>query len=397
MDASRIRITGPLGLHVKGLWSQLSARGYTDLSIANVARLMAHLSRWLARQGLSATDLTTDHIDRFLRHRRRTGYTCWLSRRGVQPILEYLRTVGAALPRNEARTAVPTPLDQIVDRYLDFMRRERAVAPTTASFYERIARAFLPHDGNLRSLSVARVTAFILKESRTYSVAYTKYKVSALRSLLRYLYVQGAIATDLAAAVPAVAGWRLAAMPKDVPPDFIAQLLGSCDRTPRGRRTRAAVLLMVRLGLRAAEVAALRLDDVDWRAGEMLIRGKGGTTDRLPLPTDVGSALAAYVRWSRPRAATRMVFVRVRAPHGALSSNGVKSLLRAACGRAGLPATGTHRLRHTAATQMLRHGASLTEIAQVLRHRHVDTTAIYAKVDRGSLRQLAQAWPGGAQ
>jgi site-specific recombinase XerD len=152
---------------------------------------------------------------------------------------------------------------------------------------------------------------------------------------------------------------------------------------------------MARLGLRVGEVAALRLDDVDWAAGELLIRGKGGHLDRLPLPADVGSALSAYVRWSRPRIESRAVFLRIRAPHGRLTPDALKRVLRSACTRAGLPAMGTHRLRHTAATQMLRQGASLSEIAHVLRHRHVDTTAIYAKVDHIALRTVVQPWPGG--
>jgi integrase/recombinase XerD len=398
MDASRIAIRGPLASHVPGLWSTLAGRGYTPLSIANVARLMAHLSRWLARERLTPADLTSHQIGRFLRHRKHARYTCWLSTRGVEPILAYLRTVGIGPPA-EHPARVPTGHDAIVDRYREYLQRERALTPSTAAFYERIARAFLPRDGDLRSLNAASVTAFVLEASRTYSVAYTKYKVSALRCLLRYLYVQGDLAANRAAAVPAVAGWHLASLPRDAPPDAVRQLLRSCPRrTPIGRRARAAVLLMVRLGLRAGEVAALQLEDLHWGAGEVLIRGKGRSLDRLPLPADVGAALAAYVRGSRSRATTtRRVFLRVRAPHGALSSGGLKSLLCATCHRAGLPAMGTHRLRHTAATQMLHHGASLTEIAQVLRHRHLDTTAIYAKVDRRALRQLAHPWPGGAR
>lgn len=395
MDASRIRISGPLAPYLEGLWAALAGRGYTPLSMANVARLMAHLSRWLAGQRLAAGDLSTSQIGRFLKHRRRAGYTGWLSSHGLEPILQHLRAVGATPPPVRP-VVVPTAIDLVVGRYSEYLRRERAVSPSTAAFYLRIARTFLPQDGDLRSLTAASVTAFVLKESRTYSVSYTKYKVSALRSLLRYLFVQGDIATDLAASVPPVAGWRLTSLPRDVHPDEVKRLLGSCDRrTDVGRRGLAALLLMVRLGLRAGEVAALALDDIDWTQGELIIRGKGRQLDRLPLPADVGSALAAYARWSRPRAQSRKLLLRVHAPHGALSSSAVKSIVHAACRRAGLPALGAHRLRHTAATQMLRQGAPLTEIAQVLRHRHVDTTAIYAKVDRVSLRQLAQPWPGG--
>lgn len=395
MDASRICISGPLASHVDGLWSELAAQGYTPLSIANVARLMAHLSRWLDGEELEPDELNTKQINRFLRHRKRAGYTGWLSPHGLEPILQHLRGVGLG-PPIETREITPTAVDAVTARYMDYVRRERAVVPATAAFYERIAREVLPPDGDMRSLTPATVTAFVLKESRTYSVSSTKYKVTALRSLLRYLYVQGDIATDLAAAVPAVAGWRLTSLPRDIPPEHVKQLLRSPNRrTHTGRRALAALLLMVRLGLRAGEVAALELDDIDWRQGELLVRGKGRQLDRLPLPADVGAALAAYVRWSRSSVPTRKVFLRVHAPQGALSADGVKGIVRAAFVRAGLPVAGAHRLRHTAATEMLRHGASLSEIAQVLRHRHLDTTAIYAKVDRASLRQLAQPWPGG--
>lgn len=395
MDASRIRINGPLARYLEGVWAALVGRGYALLSIVRVARLMAHLSRWLGRRGLAAGDLSTDEIGRFLRHRRRAGYRVYVSTRGLEPILQHLRAVGATPPPVRP-VVVPTAVDHVVARYSEYLRRERALSPSTAAFYLRMARTFLPPDGDLRSLTAASVTAFVLRESRGFSIAYTKYKVTALRSLLRYLYVHGDIATNLAAAVPAVAGWRLSSLPRDVPPHVLKQLLEHCNRrTDVGRRARAAVLLMARLGLRVGEVAALRLDDIDWAAGELLIRGKGGYLDRLPLPADVGSALAAYVRWSRPRIESRAVFARIRAPHDRLTPEALKGVLRTACTRAGLPAMGTHRLRHTAAAQMLRHGGSLTEIAQVLRHRHIDTTAIYAKVDRPALRQLAPSWPGG--
>jgi len=395
VDASRIQISGPLAPYLEGLWAALATRGYSPLSIANVARLMAHLSRWLGGPGLAADDLSTDQIGRFLKHRRRAGYTGWLSTHGLEPILQHLRAAGA-VPSPVRPVVVPTAIDDVVAPYSEYLRRERAISPSTAAFYLRVARAFLPPHGDLRSLTTASVSTFVLTESRTSSVNYTKYKVSALRSLLRYLFVQGDITTDLAASVPPVAGWRLSSLPRDLPPHEVQQLLGSCNRrTDVGRRAFAVLLLMVRLGLRAGEVAALALDDIDWTQGELIIRGKGRQLDRLPLPADVGSALAAYARWSRPRSESRKLFLRVRAPHGALSSDGVKSIVPAVCRRAGLPALGAHRLRHTAATQMLRQGSPLTEIAQVLRHRHVDTTAIYAKVDRVSLRQLAQPWPGG--
>jgi site-specific recombinase XerD len=395
MDPSKIRIRGPLASHIVGLWRELTAQGYTPLSIANMARVMAHLSQWLERERVDPSGLSAKHIERFLRHRRRAGYTCWRSTRGLEPILGYLRSVGV-VPPIETPCSPPTTIDVVVDPYMAYVREERAVSPSTANFYERIAREFLSQLPDTGVLSAANVSTFVLKQARTCSVGYAKLKISALRSLLRYLYVNGDIATDLAASVPSVAGWRLAGLPKALRPNEVKQLLRGCDRrTHGGRRAFAVVLLMVRLGLRAGEVAALELDDIDWAHGELLIRGKGRRLDRLPLPADVGTALAAYARRSRPRTVSRRLFVRVRAPLGGLSSGGVTAIVRAACTRAGLATFGAHRLRHTAATEMLRQGASLSDIAQVLRHQHVDTTAIYAKVDRVSLRTLAQPWLGG--
>jgi site-specific recombinase XerD len=382
-------------LHVDGLWRELAARGYTALSSANVARLMAHVSRWLEAQRMKPSELTEPQVERFLRHRRRAGYTQWLSPQGLEPILSYLRDACVVPPKPVPRIGV-TAIDTMVTRYMQYVRQERAVTKTTANFYERIAREYLAGCGDPPRATAANVNSYVVEAARECGVGFAKLKVSALRSLLRYLHVHGDIAVDLAAAVPPVAGWRLSSLPKALRPDEVGQLLTGCDRrTHLGRRAYAVLLVMVRLGLRAGEVASLELDDLDWRNGELLIRGKGNQLDRLPLPVDVGTALAAYVRRSRPKAASRRVFLRVHAPVSGLSSGGVASIVRAACERAGLAAVGGHRLRHTAATEMLRGGASLSDIAQVLRHRHVDTTANYAKVDRLALRTLAQPWPGG--
>jgi integrase/recombinase XerD len=396
MRRLKIGIRGPLAADLAGVCAALAERGYTRLSIGNLARVLAHLSGWLADRRLGASDLNRETIDHFVRDRRAAGYTGHRCASSLEPILGYLRAVGAA-PSVEPLPRVPTPNDATLGAYRNELTRERGLAPATVRFYLRVARAVLPVDGDLTRLTAQTVTAVILNVSHQYSVAFTKYWVSAMRALLRHLFVRGAIAGDLTGAIPAVAGWRLTGLPRDLDPAVVAQLLRACDgRTHDGRRARAAVLLMVRLGLRVGEVAALRLEDVDWTAGEVVIHSKGGRTDRLPFPVDVGMAVAAYVRRSRPRTASRVLFLGVRAPHGPAGSAGLKSAVRAACRRAGVPEIGTHRLRHTAASQMLRRGSSLAEIAQVLRHRHLDTTAIYAKVDRVALQELAQPWPGGA-
>ncbi len=401
MDSSRIRITGPLAPYLEDLWSDLLAQGYTPLSSANLARLMADLSRWLERKRLTPEQLNADQIEGFVRHRKRAGYTCWLSKRGLEPVLACLRRLGI-VPQSEATQVIEGPFDKLLRPYEEYLHHERGVTQTTTDRYAHLARDFLRgHFGSraidLGSLTATHVCDFVLRESRTASVGTTKYKVTALRSFLRYLYVRGELAVDLAASVPMAAGWRLTSLPKALTADQVSRLLRSCDRrTHVGRRNYAAMLMMVRLGLRAGEVAALELSDIHWTRAEIVIHGKGGQADRLPLPHDVGTALASYLRRSRPRIRSRKAFLRVMAPQGALGTSGVKAIVYEAGRRVGLAPLGTHRLRHTAATAMLRGGASLSEIAQVLRHRHLDTTAIYAKVHRSSLRTLAQPWPGGA-
>lgn len=397
MRWSKIRIRGPLASHLPGLWQALEAQGYTALSIGNLARLMAHLSRWLTDHGLAAIDLDRVTIERFVHDRREAGYTGHRSVRGLTCILEHLRRVAGAPPAEVAR--VCTANEARLGAYREYLERERQLKPGTVDFYLRVAREVLPANGDLDALTARSVTEVVVAASGRYGTSMTKYLVTALRVLLRYLFVRGELAHDLTGAVPSVAGWRLSALPRDLEPSVVGRLLKACDgRTHGGRRGRAAVLLMVRLGLRVGEVAALRLDDLDWRAGEILIsNGKAGGTDRLPLPADVGAAIASYVQRSRPRTDSRRVFIGLRAPHRPATSGSLNDAVRAACRRAGIVEIGSHRLRHTAASQMLRRGSSLAEIAQVLRHRHVDTTAIYAKVDRLALRELARPWPGGAR
>jgi site-specific recombinase XerD len=364
-----------------------------------VLGVMAHLSRWLAARSLDAQELDSKRIDEFLKHRRAVGYTCWLSRRGLEPILKHLQFAGAVpMPG-----PIPEPkgLGALVKEYEGYLTRERAVTASTTSGYLRVAQKFLASALDSKTLDVHRLTPadvsfFILRESRSCSVGYAKLKVTALRSLLRYLHVRGVVTKELGAVVPAVAGWRLVGTPKSLTPGEVKKLLGSCDRrTLVGRRDFAVILFMVRLGLRSCEVASLSLDDIDWQAGEFIIHGKGYREDRMPLPQDVGAALVSYLERGRRRSSLRPIFLQARAPHGRLSPAAVKGIVRGAGRRIGIDRLGAHLLRHTAATQMLRKGASLPHIAQVLRHRHLDTTAIYTKVDRRRLRALARRWPGG--
>ncbi|MFQ5937303.1 MAG: site-specific integrase [Acidiferrobacterales bacterium] len=224
---------------------------------------------------------------------------------------------------------------------------------------------------------------------------------SALRSFLKYARYRGEVVLDLAAAVPVVANWSMPSIPRAISADQVHQLLASIDRrTAMGRRDYAILLLLARLGLRSSEVVFLELDDIDWNTGTLNVRGKCGERSQLPLPADVGKALASYLRRGRANATSRRVFLRAKAPvHGFRGASGVGSVVRHALRRAGInaPTCGTHQFRHGLATEMLRQGASLAEIGALLGHRHSQTTKIYAKVDIQALRTLALPWPGGAQ
>jgi len=396
-DSASVRFRGPLVPHVDGFWAELMEQGYAPFSGRNLLLVAAHVSRWLDDRGLGTQDLTGERVAQFAAHRRRQGYTQFLTPRAVEPLLGYLRRLSAAPPP----TLPDSPVDRFVREYADYLARTRGLTALTIRGYTDFARRFAAESAvgaclRWERLEPADITSFVLHEARRWSVGHAKHVVCSLRSLLRYLHADGRLQRDLAGCVPAVAGWRLAGLPKGLEPDQVRRVLQACDpRSAIGRRDAAIVQLLIRLGLRAGDVAALTLDDLDWRAGEVVLRGKGRRESRLPLPRDVGRALAAYLRDDRHRTSSRRVFLRGRAPYAPLTTGGLIDAARSVLGRAGITG-GAHLLRHTAATQMLRRGASLPEIGHVLRHRHLDTTAIYAKVDLATLRRVAQRWPGSA-
>jgi len=277
---------------------------------------------------------------------------------------------------------------------------ERGLAGSTAAAYVERARRFLAGclaGGGLGGLTAADVTRAVLRESEAVSVGSAQYFVAGLRAFLRFCFIQGLVAADLSAAALAVTGRRRSPLPQRISRADGQALLKSCDRRCAvGRRDFAVVLTLLRLGLRAGEVAALSLDDIDWRAAEVVVRGKGRRTDRLPLPADVGAAIAGYLRRGRPKTTRREVFLTALAPVRPLGRGGVSSIVRRACRRAGLAPVGAHRLRHTLACDMVGVGVPLPEIGEILRHRSIASTAVYARVDLDRLRLLAQPWPAGA-
>jgi integrase/recombinase XerD len=400
-DPSRVRVGEPLGSYAEGFRIELAQLGYAPVTVTLHLQMMGHLSRWLAGQGLDGWALTPTVVDAYLVVRRAAGYANHRSGRGLQPLLGYLRR-REAIPRPVAPEATAT--ERLLSRYARYLACERGLAETTIGCNVALVRPFLTGldtagGVDLRRLTAGDVTAFVVARCHGSGRASASSLVTALRSLLRFLHAEGLIEQPLATAVPSVAAWKLAGLPKAVDADQVAALLASCDqRSVAGRRDFAILTVLVRLGLRAGEVAALRLDDIDWRRGEITVRGKGNRCERLPLPADVGQAIVAYLSAEHPAAtaAGREVFGRVRAPRGPLTRIAVTQTVASAAQRAGLPPIYAHRLRHTAATGMLRAGGSLSEIGQVLRHRHALTTAIYAKVDIDALRVLARPWPASS-
>ena len=394
------RVTGPLAGYAEGFRAELSRLGYTPLSAAGQMRLVAHLSRWLAAEGLDTPALTSPTVERYFAERRSAGYTNERSVGALRQLRDYLRREGAVAIEQPPVPSSAT--ERLLAKYGEYLSVERGLAPTTVDLNVRLVRPFLlkhadQHDGRLEleELRAGDIEEFVLEQSacRPRSI---KRVVTALRSLLGFLYVEGSIEMPLAETVPSPPGWILTGLPKALSEREVFSLLGSCDReTATGRRDLAILTMLARLGLRAGEVAALSLDDIDWRRGELVVCGKGNRIARLPLPGDVGARIVEYLRDGRPqRAEGRTVFVGAQAPHRPLSSPGVTTLVANAGRRAGLGTIGAHRLRHSAATAMLRGGGSLLEIGDVLRHRRVITTAIYAKLDVEALRTLARPWPG---
>ena len=394
-------LAGPLGPHMDLFASRLSKRGYAESTIQKQLRVVADLSQWLEEQGLQVDDLDEESLSRFQKEaprRRKVVHRPTV----VSPILlEHLREVGAVAPFE------PSPPDSALDCALhdfsQYLARQRSLAQKTISNYRRVIREFLgKRFGSgpilLGELNAADVRQFVLRRAQPGGGGNVRKVATALRHFLRGLRLHGEINTDLAAAVPALAT-PPARLPESLGPEQARQLLASCDlRSVQGLRDYAILLLLARLGLRAGEVVAMRLSDLDWSSGELTVRGKGMRCDRLPILQDVGEALVAYLQHGRPQSSSPKVFLRLQAPYRGLAQGAtVAMIVRRALRQAGLDPRhkGAHLLRHTLATEMLRRGASLRQIAQILRHRDTQSTEIYARVDLDALRDLAQPWPGG--
>ena len=395
---------GPLGAYADDLAKQLSEEGYARASARYALQLVADLGRWMVRRKFVASQLDPEHLERYLKHRSRCGHCRPGDAAIVGRLLKLLRDKGIV-----AATApiAPTPAQRLEEEFRQYLERERRLAPATVLLYLPSAKRFLAEcfangEVRLNSLRASNVVHFVQQEAtRLHHPKRAKLMTTALRSFLQYARYRGLISIDLRSSVPTVANWSMASLPRALSSDDVQRLLAHCNRhTTTGCRDWAILLLLARLGLRAGEVVGLTLDDLDWERGELCIRASGGNADRLPVPQDVGAALADYLRRLRPACSSRQVFIRMKAPHrGFASSVAICSIVRRALERAGLnpPHKGAHLLRHSVATHLLRQGASLAEIGELLRHRSQQTTMIYAKVDVDLLRPLALPWPGGAQ
>jgi integrase/recombinase XerD len=390
---------GPLVEFAGGFERKLVELGYRPGGVAMHLRLMRQLNRWLADAGLAVGDLNGQRIEQFLGACRTRGQRRVPTPVSATALLVYLTELGVV---DAGSAPVETARDQLLGDYRDYLLGERGLTPVTALRYQRFAKRFLahrasPHGGAVgcEGLTSAEVNDYLLAASTRLVVESAKREAADLRALLRFLYLRRFIDTDLGATMPPVAAWRGTRLPQGLSAAEVEAVLNGCDRsTTSGRRDYAILCLLARLGLRSGEVAALQLGDIDWRRGEIAVRGKARRRDRLPVPVAVGVALAAYLRNDRPHCAYRQVILTLYAPPRPIHPSSITNLVRRACRRAGVPEVGGHRLRHALATEMLHRGGNLIEIAQVLRHSDLGTTSDYAKIDRTALQAVVRPWPG---
>lgn len=402
--ASRLRVEGPLAPYFEPYAEHLADRGYSQVSYWKKTFLISEFSRWLGVQGIEAGKITAEHGAAFLRDRAQHHILKQDDPTSLSGILTWLRGAGI-IESQPVAAGEGFRTEPMLQEYADWLREERGLAPSTIENYTGYVRRFLANisgadEPHLAAISACHITDYIrcnVPRDRTFSHA--KNTVTSLRSFFRFARYRDYIQTDFAAVVPNVAGWSMASIPRAMPAADVRKLLAESRlwRTPAGRRDHAILLLLARLGLRAREIVRLELEDVDWSQGCLRIHGKGGEERPLPLPHDVGEALASYLRDGRPKSICRRVFLRSRAPFDGLgSTSDICQIVHRAIDRAGIEAaiTGSHQLRHALAVDMLRQGLSLTEIGQMLLHRSPEATRRYAKVDLDSLRAVALPWPG---
>src|SRR5438445_1766935 len=396
------RLPDPLVAQLWRFTTSLTEQGYADYTVRQKLQLLTTVGQWLGRNNLAVTKLDERLVEAFLKRKRRVHRG---DSKTLQQFLDHLRRHNVVPARNLACDR--SPWADILSRYETHLRTERGLVTDTIRGYlpfvhKFVLERFRGRPFLLKAVNASDISDFVLRHSHSMGVKTAQLMTTAFRSFFRFLFQKGELQTDLAASVPTVADWRLSTVPKFLTSEEVERVLKACDRrTATGRRDYTILLLLARLGLRAGEVVALQLEDINWRSGEILVRGKGLLHDRMPLPADVGEALASYLRRDRPPCQVRRVFVCTKAPRrGFAGPSTLTTIVRRALDRANLHPEfkGAHLLRHSLATSMLRSGATMGEIGEVLRHRAPNTTEIYAKVDFESLRSLAHPWPiGGPQ
>lgn len=386
-------VDGPAGPWLDGFAETLHAEGYSLETCCRYVRTAADLGASAAKRRIAIAELDEKTLARFVRHRRR-GKRHGSDRAPfrAQRFLRYLREIGVVV------ACSPSPFrSAIVAELATWMREQRGLAATTISHTTRVAQVFLDAAGEEPAQwDAAKIRGFMLGYVREHAPCSAGLASTDLRRFLRYLIVRGRCAPELVDAVPKVPTWRMARLPRYLAAEDVERVIAACENQKHtALRNRALLLLLARLGLRSHEVVDLRLGDLDWQTGRLRVRGKGGREARLPLPQDVGDAILDYLKAERPAAETDHVLLCCRAPIGPLTTSGVRDVVGRAIEHAGVktPSHGSHLLRHSLATRLLREGAALDTIGALLRHRDVDTTALYAKVDVTLLRQVAQPWP----
>ena len=389
------RKPGRMGPYVSGFRTRLTELGYSPETIREMLKVVGTLGRWMERRDIAPSDLGSSAFAEFIDDCRQRGMRRVPTIRSLDPLLGFLRGQGVVGEQPSPSSA----MEMLFADYPAWLVADRGLSEATIIRYEKLARRFLEQHGadggiDVASLDGKRIVAFLIQESERLSVGGAKGRVAELRSLLKFLYLRGLTPRLLTTVVPPVAGWHDTGIPKSITAAEVQSLLDLCDRTdPVGIRDYAILMLVARLGLRSIEVSRLELGDIDWRGGRIVLRGKASREDGMPLPAEVGEALSAYLSQARPSTSLRSVFLACKAPIRGIRPDLVSDVTRRACDRAGLARVGAHRLRHSLATEMLRRGVKLTDISQVLRHRDLATTAIYAKVDSTTLRTIAQPWP----
>ena len=398
-------LEGPLAAYIGPFAKWASEQGYAFCSLRRQVLLAACFSRWLGQKGVRLHAVSSEHAVQYLRYRARRIQIHKGDTAALRYLIQFLRGAGVT-PAEKMAEPPSNPVEQCAREFERYLRQERLLAEATIINYMPHIRGFLNHrfgDGTVKlpRWCAGDVVGFVQRQAPRLHPKRSKLMTTALRSFLQYTRYSGEVTADLAAAVPMVPNWSRTTLPRGITTEQVRQLLASVNRgTAVGRRDYAILLLLARLGLRSSEVALLDLDDIDWNVGQLSVRGKRGQRTELPLLPEVGKAIAAYLRRGRPESENRRLFLRAKAPlRGFQGASGVGSVVRHSLKRAKVnaPTYGAHQFRHGLATEMLRQGASLGEIGELLRHRHPQTTTIYAKVDIDALRTLALPWPGGAR